>query len=57
MKPFNSGTRVEILIGNFKGLVGEVTGYREADKSYSVKLDNSHVDIRWQHNELKPIKP
>ena len=55
MKPFAPGTRVIILVGNFKGLTGEVTGYREADKSYSVKLDTDHVDVRWYQNEIKPI--
>ena len=46
-------TPVEILVGNFKGLRGIISGYRTEDQSYLVKGD--HIpDIRWRASELEP---
>jgi hypothetical protein len=49
------GLRVQILVGNFKGLQGTITGYRDSDKSFSIQIDNETMDVRWYRNEIKPI--
>ena len=52
------GTKVEVIVGNFKNYRAKVTAYRDHnDSSYVLEFDlleHKHLNqFRWYHNEIK----